>query len=175
MDNINNTPNDLNEEKVETVENLQEEAVAESAPANNFENNDTMPAKESETVYTYQQGATEINSNLDLDDSKAKAKSRLSMILGIISVASVCLCCCFPVALVLGIISLVSAFKSKKLSPTGKLDGMAVAGIICSIFGIVFSFFVLVYIGFVAFAYLLDPELFEATFEEAMYEAGYTF
>ncbi len=175
MDNINNTSNDMNEEILQNEKSVEAEATVNDTVANSFENNDTMPEQKDESAYTYGQGSAELNTDISLDDSKAKSKSKLSMILGIISIASVCLCCCFPVGLVLGIISLVQAAKSKKLSPTHSLDGMAIAGIICSIFGIVISFLVLLYVAFVGLAYILNPEMFEAAFEEYMYEAGYTF
>lgn len=66
-----------------------------------------------------------------------------SLVLGILS-----LICCFPVVdLILGIIALVCAAKSKKV--LGNRDGLATAGFVCGIIGVVmgamYTFYTIIY------------------------------
>ena len=96
----------------------------------NFAQNDEKISQDS----TYDlANATVDNANL------SASKGKLSLILGIISVGLTCLCSCFPASIVLSIISIISAFKSKKLSAENKFSGMALGGLISAICGIVIS------------------------------------
>ena len=66
----------------------------------------------------------------------AKGYAITSLILGIASVFCTCVCCClYYVAILLSIISIVMAFLAKR-DNGGKMPGMAVAGLILAIVGL---------------------------------------
>ncbi len=70
-------------------------------------------------------------------DNRAKNYAKVSLILGIIAVFFSCLCCCFYyLALPLGAVAIVMAILSKKKNG-GKLSGMALAGLILGIVGLI--------------------------------------
>lgn len=106
-----------------SVENPSEE---KQTPAPMFD----VPKQESEPIW---QGAPQ---EPPTEDPEYRKSGVVSMVLGIIS-AALYYCCC--VNIVLAIISLVHARKNKRLSPNGRMHGMAVAGTICSWCSIGFS------------------------------------
>ncbi len=80
------------------------------------------------------------------EDQASHKAGRISWILGLISLIT-WFCCCSN--LVLGIISICYAAKSKRLSETKKMNVMGVAGLICSIISMAmivlyFGFFLLI-------------------------------
>ena len=75
-----------------------------------------------------------------------------AMILGILSLA---LLFCCGLGVILGIISIVFACKAKGLSPNKKMEGMALAGLICSIISFSIALFYLLIIGFAALIAIL--------------------
>ncbi len=75
-----------------------------------------------------------------------------AMILGILSL--VLLFCC-GLGVILGIISIVFACKARGLSPNKKMEGMALAGLICSIISCSIALFYLLIIGFAALIAIL--------------------
>lgn len=102
----------------------------------------------------------------------SKSKATVAMVLGIISIVASCLCCCLPVSIVLAIISFVLAFKSKKLAPDKKLNGMAIAAIICSSAGL-FLYLISLFFGFfVGLAMITDPEI-QADINHILAQYGY--
>lgn len=84
-------------------------------------------------------------SNYQVEKKPTNGLAIAAMILGI---ASALTGWCYGVGLIFGIISIILAILSKKAS-NGRLSGMALAGLICSIFGIVISivFWVFAIIG----------------------------
>ena len=90
------------------------------------------------------------------DVPRVKAKAKKAMIMGIIAAASVTSCFCFPVGIILGIIALVNVSRAKKLSITGRMPGMAIPGLICSIYGLAMSLFWLIYFGIFALIFILE-------------------
>ena len=92
--------------------------------------------------------------------SKSRAWSVASLVLGILSI----LCCCiWWFGLIAGILSIVFVIVSRK--KLGYFDGLSIAGLITSIFGIVFSILIIV-VGTIV---LNNPE-FQAYFEQFMIE-----
>ena len=71
-----------------------------------------------------------------VEDPEFRKSGTVAMVLGIIAAA---LYSCCGVNLILAIISLVNAGKNKRLSPNGRMNGMALAGTICSWCSIGFS------------------------------------
>lgn len=63
-----------------------------------------------------------------------------SLVLGILSAAG--LCCCTPLCVALGVVAIVLAIIYSKKA--GKLDGMALAGLILGIIGVVIALIVLI-------------------------------
>ena len=130
----------------------------ESAPApqaNDFAYNDD-PNQSNGTYYSYQPnmqgGSASVNEEPSQDDSLAKSTAKSSMIFGIIAAASVQLCLCFPVSIILGIIAMVKAFKAKKMA--GRMPGMAIPGLICGIYGIALGAFLILYFAIFGLAFL---------------------
>lgn len=69
---------------------------------------------------------------------EGKKKSRVWSVVSLICSIISLLCCCFPVmGIVLGILAIVFAVVSR--SSIGYFDGLAIAGLIVGIFGLVFS------------------------------------
>lgn len=64
-----------------------------------------------------------------------------SLVLGILSAAGLC-CCCTPLCVALGVVAIVLAIIYSKKA--GKLDGMALAGLILGIIGVVIALIVLI-------------------------------
>lgn len=168
---------ELDSENVENnnVENNVDAPVAQSTVENNetasqAENAETAaPASEqpkAEAYYTYEQGTLVTpNENLAAASApagkdKAKSKATTALVLGIIALVSNCLCCgcCLPIPVILGIISIVMANKSKKLSADGKLSGLAIGALICSIFAIISYVIIVLITGLYTALILSDPE-----------------
>lgn len=59
-----------------------------------------------------------------------------SLVLGIVSLLS---CCCVYLSVVAGVVGVVLAILSKNKSKENKFEGMAMAGLVCSIIGVVLS------------------------------------
>lgn len=180
MDEMNKNT-ELENEKVENVidnteaqNTNQTEAAPQSENAETTEHVATQP--NAETYYTYEQG-TPVTPNAtpapDVKD-KAKSKATTALVLGIIALVSSCLgcCCCLPVPVVLAIISLVMVKKSKKLSDDGKLNGLAIGALICSIFAIISYVVTLLITGLYAAIMLTDPEG-KAILNDFLAEFGY--
>ena len=69
---------------------------------------------------------------------EGKKKSRVWSVVSLICSIISLLCCCFPVmGIVLGILAIIFAVVSR--SSIGYFDGLAIAGLIVGIFGLVFS------------------------------------
>ncbi len=84
-------------------------------------------------------------------EQQSNGKGVASLILGI---ASIVLCWISIIGLASGIVGLILAIKQKKVFP----NGMATAGLVTSIVGIVFSLFVTVIFVLVIITGLLSPE-----------------
>ena len=67
------------------------------------------------------------------DDPDLPKTQVTSMVLGIIAAAMVSCC---GISIVLGIISICLAVKTRRLNSTGRMSGMGIAGMICSIYAI---------------------------------------
>jgi len=81
------------------------------------------------------------NNNMYYEEKKpSNGYAVASLILGLLSLL---LSCCYGIGLVLAIPGLILGFVSKKHS-NGKLSGMAIGGIICSIIGLLISIFMLI-------------------------------
>lgn len=74
-----------------------------------------------------------------------------SLVLGILSIIS---CCCWWLAVILGVVGIVLAVISKSKSSTGKMETIALVGMILSIVGAVLA---VVYVVW-AVAYMQTPE-----------------
>lgn len=66
-----------------------------------------------------------------------------SLVLGIISIVS---CCCVYLSVVAGVVGVVLAILSKNKSKDNKFEGLAMAGLVCSIIGVVISVGYIVYV-----------------------------
>ena len=85
---------------------------------------------------------------------EGKKKSRVWSVVSLICSIISLLCCCFPVmGIVLGILAIVFAVVSR--SSIGYFDGLAIAGLIVGIFGLVFSVAIFVIANSPWFAELL--------------------
>lgn len=88
--------------------------------------------------YTAQYSET-IDLNNDSNEPESKTYSVLSLIMGILSLV---FCCCSIVGIIPGIVGIILANKAKK---NGETSGMATAGLVCSIIGIVFGAIVTIF------------------------------
>lgn len=82
-------------------------------------------------------------------------KAILALVFGILSILT---CCCYGVvAIILGIVGIVMAVMAKK-DNMGQFPGMAIAGLVCSIIGILLGigYWILFFIGISA-----DPTILE--------------
>lgn len=80
------------------------------------------------------------SSNSEVNDSgKASGIQIASLVLGILSI---CLCCCYGLpSIILGIIGLVCAIKGNKENK----HGIGIAGLVCSIIGLIAGVCMLIY------------------------------
>ena len=86
-------------------------------------------------------------------DKRAKNYAKASLILGIIAVSLSCVCCClYYLTLPLGVIAIVMAILSKKKSG-GKISGMATAGLILGIIGLVLFLILVCFEAYVVSAF----------------------
>ena len=119
-------------------------------------------------------------------ESSKKPKRTFSiaaLVLGIISVAGCCLCCCIsffalPVMFVCGILAIVFAILSKKENENKKMSGMAIAGLILGVVGIVLVIVsaLLMVVSLATIGSMSDEELlvfFEENFKPFMTEEEY--
>ena len=144
MDEMNNT-NDINAEQINDAASLCDAPVNEqNTVINDFANND-CPKSDTTYSYQYQPKVTAVPVNtpsaapLSDDEQKSKSKGKVSMILGIIGaglLVSTSAVFSLP-AIVLGIIALVFASQSKKLSGENKLKGMAIPGYVCGLVSVI--------------------------------------
>ena len=67
----------------------------------------------------------------------------------ICGIGGILLCCCCGIGAIVGIVGVVLAICSKKYNG-GKMSGMAIAGLVCSIIAIVFGG------GYLAFSFILS-------------------
>lgn len=101
---------------------------------NNFDN--------SNLSYGNNQGGNEFNGgNFDYTPQQPQKDpghglAIASLVLGIISLLS---CCCVYLSVIVGVVGVVLAIISKNKSNTGKMETMALAGMILSIVGIVLA------------------------------------
>ena len=85
---------------------------------------------------------------------EGKKKSRVWSVVSLICSIISLLCCCFPVmGIVLGILAIIFAVVSR--SSIGYFDGLAIAGLIVGIFGLVFSVAIFVIVNSPWFTELL--------------------
>ncbi len=147
-----NTTAEVNTEAVNTAVHTEAAAsVFDSQPAeqstqqtqSNFAAFDSQP-QANQSYFNYQAEAAQTVMNEEAY-AASRSKATVAMVLGIIAVVTSCLCCCLPVCVVLAIISFVLAFKSKKLSPDKKLNGMAIAAIVCSGVALLIYIFIMLY------------------------------
>lgn len=92
---------------------------------NNMMNNGYDPNQQPYTGEVYQQQAPQ---------QPSKTKSILALVFGILSI--IISCCCTYLGIALGIAGIVLAVLSKK-DNGDKMNGMAIAGMICSIIAII--------------------------------------
>lgn len=89
---------------------------------------------------------------------KTNGLQTASLVLGILSI---CFCCCYGVpGLILGIIGLICGIKGNKESKSG----VGTAGIICSIIGIIFSVFMVIYFALIFVGLFSDPEFLDSIY-----------
>lgn len=163
---------DTETESVDTlVDTAEAQASADAEPTSSEEAAEAPVAEsvqpEPEIYYTYGQGTPVISddgkcavalTSAVKDESRSKAVTAL--VLGIIALVSSFICClwCLPLPIILGIISLVKVRKSKKLSRDGRLSGIAIAALVCSIIAIVAYAVFLLIMGLYSLLLLSDPE-----------------
>ena len=105
-----------------------------------------------------------------------KGLSIASLVLGILSVCSCCCCCgAFFFPLIFGIVSVVLAILARVKSPDKKMGGMAIAGLILGVVGILLAIFLLLVTlvllspdseFWVEYEMLMREELGDEAFEE---------
>lgn len=190
-----NTEPDTTEEVNIRQESIETEAIGESVSneetvkeafeetVNNresFDKKDNTYAETQRTYYAETQGNFSYGtSNADTSSAgntvsvkTSNSKATASLVLGIIALVSNCLCCCLPVSLILAIVSLVMSGTSKKRSPNGKLNGAAIAGLVCSIVAIVFYFIILLS-TFISIVESFSDPVFQAELNDILAEYGY--
>ena len=146
MDEMNNK-NELNWQQTTNTAEAPVNAEAPSVPsaeapkadANSFANNDNPNGNN--TYYNYQPGVNGVGgaqaqTSAPLDNVAAIEKAKKSMTFGIISAALLMVCGCFPASIILGVIAIINAIRAKKISVTGTMPGMAIAGLACGIYGL---------------------------------------
>ena len=114
---------------------------------------------------------------------KGRGYSIAALVLGIVSVAGCCLCCCIAyfallVTFVCGILAVVFACLAKKETENKKMSGMAIAGLILGIAGIVIALvsLLLLVVSLATIGSMTDEELLlflEETFKPLMSEEEY--
>ena len=129
------------------------------APADNGTASAGTTGADNQNAYSYGQNSdynrnTEYNTNSQQywknqndqnpNGSKNNGMAIASLVLGIVSIPAGC---CYGVGTVLGIVGIILALVSR--SQTGKFEGLALGGLICSIVGVLFgvAFWILFAIG----------------------------
>jgi len=116
----------------------------------------------SETVESEEQNPNNYNYFTDTyaptGNKKRGSVGKVSMILGIIAACFGVLCCCFPLGLPLGIVSVVLGIISLKKNPNHQ-KGMAIAGIILGAIAALVGIYLLVFL----------PDIMETTMKELEY------
>ena len=160
-------------------EGEKEEAIhTTEAPKVGFENKDNMYAQtQQRTYYTYPQGQSTTGAQVnrtafDVSANVTNSKATASLVLGIIALISNCICCCLPVSLILSVISLILSISSKKKDPNNKMNGKAIAGLVCSIVAIVAYIITLIVVILSITSTILDPE-FQNELNAMLSEYGY--
>ena len=85
------------------------------------------------------------NNNYNNNENPNNGSAIASLILGILSIP---LSCCYGLGAILAIIGIVFGITSKKYNGN-KISGMAMAGIICSILGLISSIFMIIYVVYI--------------------------
>ena len=150
------------------------EQPTQQTAQSNFAAFDSQP-QPNQSYFNYQVAAEDAVMN-EQAYAASNSKSTTAMVLGIIAIVTSCLCCCLPVCVILAIISFVMAFKSKKISPDHKLNGKAIAAIVCSsvallIYLCVMLYFVILGIGFIS---MYNDPVGRAELNDILIEYGYT-
>lgn len=101
----------------------------------NFQNeqNNFQETPVNNTYQQYQAAPTTV-----VEKQPTDAKAVVSLVMGILSIVA---CCCYGIGIVPAIVGLILAIISKKKNPSG----VATAGLICSIIGLVFSVIAIIY------------------------------
>ncbi len=86
----------------------------------------------------------ENNQNVEVQQQPANPNNGFAIGALVCGIASILCCCGCGIGVIVGIAGIVMAILSKK-DNGGKLSGMALAGLICSIVGIVFGVGALIY------------------------------
>lgn len=118
---------------------------------NNLKNTEEPGQYSSDSFYVNNSGAGASHQNVRNNNNnenikKEKNYSDAALILGLYTLLSLFICCGF-LNLVTGIISIIFAIKAKNKNPIKTMNSKAIAGLICSIIGIVLTF--LTYIALV--------------------------
>lgn len=98
------------------------------------------------------------------EEKQSDALAIISLVMGILSII---LCCCYGIGIVFGIAGIICGAVAKK---KGQSKGLALAGLICSIVGCVFSVAAIIYYVWAVTLVMNDPEMFNMM-EEMM--SGY--
>ena len=110
---------------------------------------------------TYQNGPDPVNFDGPMESPELRKNETVALILGILSLV-LASCCC--VNLILAIISICFALKTKRLTETVKISSMGLAGLICSIIGlIIFVLYIILIVLVVILSVLYGTELFHFT------------
>ncbi len=104
----------------------------------------------------YQENLDNIPTSPSVEDvaapKKTDALAVVSLVMGILSIV---MCCCYGIGAIFGIPGLICAILSKKKAKSG----LATAGLVCSIIGLVLSVIAIVYYVIYFVAIFSDPEL----------------
>ena len=118
--------------------------------ADGVKNEKTVNYTPSAASYYYTPGWSDVD-QVAKDEEFIKKESKSSMVMGIIALVSIQMLCCFPAAIILGILSITKAIKVKKA--TGKLNGHSIVGLICGALGIVITVIMFfVFVGLMVFS-----------------------
>lgn len=110
-------------------QNYYQETPVEETPVNN-------------TYHQYQAAPATV-----VEKQSTDAKAVVALVMGILSIVG---CCCYGIGAVPAIVGLILAIMSKKKNPSG----IATAGLVCSIIGLVFSVIAIIYfVAVFAFAF----------------------
>ena len=117
--------------------------------------------RESQIYYTYQTNDSKAVFYEAEKEELINQKSTISLVLGFVSVLASFLI--IPISVVTGIISILSAVKSRKLSDSNKFNGSALAGFVCAIVGIVIYLFITFVVMLFVMIVLNNPDIFDVS------------